>query len=123
MIIIMMTIQIISKPDGRRKWVKSLHRQVNSHDVRSLVSHRDRIYSGGVDSYLTVSSYPARTVTRLPPLPAPGNAVCVAAAARCVLLRMRDHLELWRLGDSGTTTSGAIGTVLPLRTRRSSWSG
>jgi hypothetical protein len=76
-----------------------------------------------VISYLTVSSYPARMVTRLPPLPAPGNAVCVAAAARCVLLPMRDHLELWRLGDSGTTTSGAIGTVLPLRTRRSSWSG
>jgi len=107
-----MHFQIIHKPDGRRKWVKSLHRQVNTHDVRCLLAFRDKIYSGGVDSYLTISAYPARTITKLPPIPA-GSNICVAGESRAVLLRYRDSLEVWRLGQT-SRNSGMIGTVLPL---------
>jgi len=107
-----MHFQIIHKPDGRRKWVKSLHRQVNTHDVRCLLSFRDKIYSGGVDSYLTISAYPARSITKLPPIPFGPN-VCVAGSARAVMLRYRDSLEVWRLGHT-SHNSGMIGTVLPL---------
>jgi hypothetical protein len=55
---------VFRKPDGRRKWVKSLHRVISTHDVRALVSVKDRLYCGGVDTYLTLSNYHGRTVAR-----------------------------------------------------------
>ena len=77
------------KGDGRRKWVKSLHRVISTHDVRSVVSIGDTLYSGGVDSYLSVSSYPThRTTVKVPNLPSPG-CVSLARQARSVLLSFR----------------------------------
>lgn len=110
----LMHFQIIVKGDGRRKWVKSLHRVVSSHDVRSVVCAGDRVYTGGVDTYISHSSYPAaRSLTKVPPLPPPERCLAVASEARAVLLAYLTRLELWRLGRT-TNTSGAIGSVLPL---------
>lgn len=108
----LMHFQIIQKADGRTKWVKSLHRVISSHDVRSLVSAGDRLYSGGVDTYLQVSAYPGRHVTRLPCLPPPSS-ISVASDSRLLLLPFTSRLEVWRLGSSQYLTGG-LGTVLPL---------
>jgi U3 small nucleolar RNA-associated protein 4 len=108
-----MHFQTISKPDGRRVWVKSLHRVVNTHDVRALVSLKDKgIISGGVDSYLTISNYITKAVTRVAATPR-GGISQVAADARVLLLKYRTYLELWRLGDT-EQGSGAVGSNLPL---------
>merc|ERR1719397_1734027 len=82
----LMHFQVVVKGDGRRKWVKSLHRVISGHDVRAVVVGGDgMLYSGGVDSYLGVSQYPAhRTTVKLPHLPR--AAVGVASQARTVLL-------------------------------------
>lgn len=109
----LMHFQIIVKADGRRKWVKSLHRVISSHDVRSVVCSGDRVYSGGVDTYLTHSSYPARSVTKVPCLPSPAQCVGVASKARSVLLTYPTRLEVWQLGST-QYSSGGIGAVLPL---------
>jgi len=109
----LMHFQVILKGDGRRKWVKSLHRVISTHDVRSVVCVGNTLYSGGVDSYLSVSSYPThRTTVKVPHLPTPGS-VSIARQARCVLMTYRDRLELWRLGSTSYSTGG-IGAVLPL---------
>jgi len=109
----LMHFQVIVKADGRRKWVKSLHRVIASHDVRAIVSHGDRLYSGGVDTYLQCSQYPARSVVRLPSLPCPSQGVTVAPESRLLLLSYPHSLELWSLGTSHNSTAG-IGAVLPL---------
>ena len=85
----LMHFQVILKGDGRRKWVKSLHRVISTHDVRSIVCTGDSLYSGGVDSYLSVSSYPAhRTTIKVPNLPQP-SCISLAREARCTLLSSR----------------------------------
>ena len=110
----LMHFQTIVKNDGRRKWVKSLHRVVSSHDVRSVICADNMIFSGGVDTYLTVHQYPSyRTTVRIPPLPASGVGVKIAKESRCILLSYSRSLELWKLGKS-SYNSGAIGSVLPL---------
>ncbi|XP_023334563.1 U3 small nucleolar RNA-associated protein 4 homolog, partial [Eurytemora carolleeae] len=108
-----MHFQTISKPDGRRVWVKSLHRVVNSHDVRALVSQKDkRIISGGMDSYLTISNYVTKSVSRVAATPRGGISE-VAADAGILMLKYRNYLELWRLGET-VQGSGAVGSNLPL---------
>ena len=111
----LMHFQVVVKGDGRRKWVKSLHRVISSHDVRAVVvGGEGMLYSGGVDSYLGVSQYPAhRTTVKLPHLPR--AAVGVASQARTVLLSHPARLEVWRLGTTNTMTGG-LGAVLPLDT-------
>ena len=84
---------MIQKKDGRSKWVKSLHRVISSHDVRSLVSVGERLYSGGVDTYLQVSQYPGRHVNRLACLP-PSPSLAVAPSARLLLLPYSSSLEV-----------------------------
>ena len=80
------------KGDGRRKWVKSLHRVISTHDVRSIVCTGDSLYSGGVDSYLSVSSYPAhRTTIKVPNLPL-HSCVSLARISRCALLSYRSGI-------------------------------
>jgi len=108
----LMHFQIIQKSDGRTKWVKSLHRVISTHDVRSLVSVGDRLYTGGVDTYLQISIYPGRHVIRLPCLPPPSS-VGVATDSNLLLLPYSSRLEVWRLGSTSYHTGG-LGNVLPL---------
>jgi len=108
----LMHFQTISRPGGRTKWVKSLHRVISSHDVRCVVTGGGSLYSGGVDTYLTVHTFPKhRSRLRLPPLLS--NRVQLASSARCLLLSYPRSLELWSLGST-SHTSGPLGTVLPL---------
>jgi len=106
----LMHFQVVTKADGRSRWVKSLHRVISTHDVRALVSVGGALYSGGVDASLTCSTYPGRGVARLPCLPPPAAA---ATEARLLLLPYSSSLELWRLGSTEYQTGG-LGTVLPL---------
>ena len=55
----LMHFQTVTRADGRRKWVKSLHRVISSHDVRVVVSDGSCLYTGGVDTYLTLHTYPS----------------------------------------------------------------
>ena len=108
----LMHFQTVSRAGGRRKWVKSLHRVISSHDVRSVVHGGSCLYSGGLEPYLSVHSFPShRTRLRLPPLSS--SSVLLARTARSLLLCYPDSLQLWRLGNS-SNTSGPIGAVLPL---------
>ena len=110
----LMHFQTVVKNDGRRKWVKSLHRVISSHDVRAVVATDTMMYSGGVDTYLTVHNYPVhRSTVRIPALPPASTGVKLAREARSLLLTYSTSLQLWRLGRSSHTT-GAIGSVLPL---------
>jgi len=110
----LMHFQTIVRNDGRRKWVKSIHRVISGHDVRSVICADNMLYSGGVDTYLTLHNYPTyRTTYRIPPLPPHSTASKIAREARCLLLTYSQALQLWKLGKSNVTT-GAIGSVLPM---------
>ena len=70
------------------------------------------LYSGGVEPYLSLHTFPShRTRLRLPPLSS--SSVHLARTGRILLLCYPDCLQLWRLGDT-STSSGPIGAFLPL---------
>lgn len=90
---------------GRSKWVKSVQRRIHDHDVRALALADGKLLSGGVDSYLAISSYPPRQLVKYPPLlQAPSVSVC--REARCVMLRYLMHLEVWQLGSTAPIQNG-----------------
>jgi len=107
-----MHFQLITKNDGRRKWVKSIHRTPNTHDVRSLVVTKDKMISAGVDTYLTITNYKEKSLTRAPPLPR-GGVIEAAGDTGLILLKYNQSLEIWRLGTTEQNT-GMIGVNLPL---------
>lgn len=54
---------------GRRQWAKGGQRKIHEHDVRALALSLDKkLYSGGIDGYLALSSYPPRVLIKFPPL-------------------------------------------------------
>ncbi|KAK8374495.1 hypothetical protein O3P69_011772 [Scylla paramamosain] len=94
-------------------WIKGNQRSVHTHDVRALaVTATDRVYSGGVDTILTLSYYPPKIVCKFPALP-PLGSISVAQEAESLLLQYSDHVELWRLGAS-SEEGGDSGTFLPI---------
>lgn len=72
----------------------------------------DRLYSGGVDTYLQVSTYPGRSVDRFPYLPR-SSALAVASPARLLMVAYKASLEVWKLGSTDSLC-GALGNLLPL---------
>lgn len=111
----LMHFQTITKNDGKIKWVKSLHRVISSHDVRSVICADKMLFSGGLDTFLTVHQFPShKTTLKIPHLPpASAGPVKLARDARCLLLSYSQSLQLWKLGRTSTNT-GAIGADLPL---------
>ncbi|KAF6203417.1 hypothetical protein GE061_003836 [Apolygus lucorum] len=85
--------------EERRKWVKSIHRVIHEHDVRSLVLVDGKLFSAGVDGYLAMSSYPPKMLVKYPPLLQSPSAYS-ASRAKCLLLRYPQSLVLWKLGGS-----------------------
>lgn len=86
-------------------WMKSVMRSVHTHDVRALALTKDEaLFSGGVDTILTMTSYPPKTVIKFPPQLYPGS-ISVAGEAESILLRYKEHLELWQLGSSSEDSS------------------
>ncbi|XP_045118529.1 U3 small nucleolar RNA-associated protein 4 homolog [Portunus trituberculatus] len=111
-------VQVSRVETGTKKgkvemWVKGIQRSIHTHDVRALVvTATDRVYSGGVDTILTLSYFPPRTVCKFPALP-PLGSISVAREAESLLLQYSDHVELWRLGAS-SKKGGKSGTFLPV---------
>lgn len=61
--------RVIENLGGRRKWAKSGQRRVHDHDVRALaLSSDNKLYSGGVDGYLALTSYPPKLLIKYPPV-------------------------------------------------------
>ncbi|KRT78993.1 WD40 domain-containing protein, partial [Oryctes borbonicus] len=54
--------------EQNEKWVKSIQRKVHDHDVRALLLLNKKLYSGGIDGYLTCSYHPPKTIIRYPPI-------------------------------------------------------
>ncbi|CAH0398773.1 unnamed protein product [Chilo suppressalis] len=89
------------------QWVKNVQRHIHEHDVRCLVLNGDRLVSVGADGYLTLSSYPPKWVMRVPPMiPAPRSSI--SARKKMILLRYKNHLEVWKLGSYATNESGKV---------------
>uniref|UniRef100_V5IC38 Uncharacterized protein n=1 Tax=Ixodes ricinus TaxID=34613 RepID=V5IC38_IXORI len=95
-----------------QKWVKSLQRTNHTHDVRALACAKDWIVSGGMDTYLAISSRTSLTKH----LSFERSAVQLASASGHLVPNGESHLELWQLGSSGSQ-EGAPGEALPLSTR------
>ncbi|XP_054278746.1 U3 small nucleolar RNA-associated protein 4 homolog isoform X2 [Macrosteles quadrilineatus] len=106
------TFEKIQMKDGV-KWVRSIQRRIHDHDVRALAYCHGRLFSGGVDGYLALSSYPPKVHLRYPPL-LQSPCVYLAPEARCLLLRYTTYLELWRLGCTQVSQPANTQHSLPL---------
>lgn len=87
-----------------KSWVKFVQRSVHEHDVKTLQFVGSRIFSGGVDGYLGLSSSSkmkgSHPITRYGPfLESPS---VLAAGKRVLLLKYPNYLEVWRLGVPST---------------------
>ena len=93
--------------------MKSLHRVISSHDVRSIICADHMLFSGGVDTYLTLHQYPAyKTTISIPPSLPCSTGVKVARDARCLLLTYSQSLQLWRRGRSSLSLGGGCRSLL-----------
>lgn len=91
--------KVTLKSSGKSQWVKGIERKLHVHDVRALIEADKKLYSAGVDGYLAISSYPPKNLVKYPPLlQAPCAIIC--RKSRCILLRYKNYLELWRLGSA-----------------------
>lgn len=70
----------------------------------------NKLYSGGVDSYLACSYHPPKTVLKMPPI-LQSPCVHLATEARYLMLRYSKHVEVWTLGRSEDTDSNYRGLV------------
>ncbi|XP_049860370.1 U3 small nucleolar RNA-associated protein 4 homolog [Schistocerca gregaria] len=93
-------VNVKIKGQGRKsRWVKSVQRRIHDHDVRALaLDENGHLFSGGLDGYLAISSYPPKVLVKYPPL-LQGRSVVVAHEACCILLRHHNFVEVWRLGE------------------------
>ncbi|XP_071451575.1 U3 small nucleolar RNA-associated protein 4 homolog [Hetaerina americana] len=105
------------KSDLVSTWVRTYPRRLYDHDVRALVvGHGNRLFSGGIDGYLGISSYPPKTATKYPPIPQ-GKCTILAPKARCVLFRFSEHLEVWRLGTTSKQSTDEDSSVSDIMSR------
>ncbi len=124
----LMTFQQVEKKkelgDGERcvrKWVKSVHRTIHTHDVRAVAASGSKLYSAGVDADLVVNDTAVKSVDKHAPLShgKNGSSALVAAESSLLLLRYPTHLEIWRLGEAADPTPDQqqqqAGSILPLR--------
>ncbi|XP_050534508.1 U3 small nucleolar RNA-associated protein 4 homolog isoform X2 [Daktulosphaira vitifoliae] len=79
------------------KWVRSVNLSAHRVEVKSLIHFKGKLYSGGIDGYLAVSSYPPKLLVKYPPLMP--SSVSLATDARYVMLKYLSHLDIWHLGD------------------------
>ncbi|KAK4308157.1 hypothetical protein Pmani_020125 [Petrolisthes manimaculis] len=99
-------VALESREVGKKeRWIIAVSRNVHTHDIRALVlSNSSKLFSGGVDTILNVSSYsPFKMEISFRAHP-PRGSISVAGAASCLLLKQRERLELWRLGSHFPTS-------------------
>lgn len=102
-------IRVLSKTAIKREestyecWIKYLQREAHWHYVKALVVIGNRVFSGGQDGILCISSINRirMPVIKYPPFPQ-GLAASVAPSDNLMLLRYRHSLDLWRLGTPRT---------------------
>ena len=88
--------------------MKSIQKYVNTHDVHSMIvlpGEINRIISIGVDANLFVDNPVKKSSLNAYPPFQWGNNVTVAPNANILCLRHEHSIEVWRLGNSQTTSS------------------
>jgi U3 small nucleolar RNA-associated protein 4 len=117
---VIMHFQPVVRGDGaKKKWIKSIHRNVHSHDVRSIAATDTTIFSAGIDSLLAVNDIPSRSLAKYPPVPQ-GECVVVASKAGLIVMRHPKFLEVWKLGtpaEGGEDDQRTAGSILPLSSK------
>lgn len=94
-------ITIRKEAQETRQWVRGKGRMIHNHDVHALVWYKKKLFSGGQDGFLTVSSYPPKVVNKYGPFLMPPSAT-ISQELRLILLKYQDYLEVWRLGTTAT---------------------
>ncbi|XP_077300412.1 UTP4 small subunit processome component l(3)72Dn isoform X2 [Arctopsyche grandis] len=79
------------------KWVKNLQRNIHQHDVRAMVMFKNKLFTGGIDGYLAMSSFPPKLLIKYPPI-LPYNAVSFCKESKMICLRYESSIEIWQLG-------------------------
>ena len=104
--------QSMIKGENRVKWMKSIQRYVNSHDVHALTvlpsEMANRIISIGVDANLFVDNPRKKSfLTAYPPVSWGNNAI-LAPEARLLCMKYDQTIEVWRLGQSQPPNSESL---------------
>ncbi|XP_055687780.1 U3 small nucleolar RNA-associated protein 4 homolog [Lutzomyia longipalpis] len=79
------------------KWVKSVEKHLHTHDVKALALNGNNLFSGGVDSHLVVSTFSPTSSKKFAPLLR--QSCGEVTQNRLLLLKHRNHLEIWQLGS------------------------
>ncbi len=93
--------QPVFKANQRRKWMKSISRSVNSHDVHAMIALPGpvhRVVSVGVDGNLFVDNPRRKNLTRSYPPLAWGNQIALASDKQLIGLKYDQVIEIWSLG-------------------------
>ncbi|XP_037721710.1 U3 small nucleolar RNA-associated protein 4 homolog [Drosophila subpulchrella] len=101
--------QIKREESTSERWIKFLQRDAHKHYVKSLVVIRDKIFSGGLDGILTITS--SHKMRGKMSQHAPFLKGCVASLAiteKLLLLRYPRSLHLWRLGSAASQDKDKI---------------
>lgn len=78
-----------------KKWVRTTSYYVHTHDIKALIIEEKRLFSGGVDGCLCVTSFLSKFCSRYGPLLNPPSAAL--ADNGFLLLKQLNHVELWQM--------------------------
>lgn len=101
--------KISNTTSGSEIWTKSTQRSCHTHDVRAIACAGGQLVTGGVDTYLVMSTQ----ASMVKHAPFQRKVVQLAVASQHVLVTYEKELELWRLG-SAAVDEGPPGTRLHL---------
>lgn len=89
------------------KWIKSIQRVIHDHAVKALTMCDEKLFSGGLDGYLALSTYPPKVLIKYSPM-LQSRRVCLAAEAKIILITYDEHLEVWHWSPKATLTHVAM---------------
>ena len=89
----------------RSKWMKSIQRQANTHDVHAMLNLTGirGVVSIGIDANLFVDDPKFKSLKSYPPFQA-GTSVALAPNAGIFALKYEQNIEVWKLGQSAKTS-------------------
>lgn len=82
-----------------KKWVKDINRKIHDHDIHALILNGKQLFSAGTDGYISKSSQPPKTLEKYGPFLS-SSAEVTSDAARLILLKYVNYLEIWQLGKA-----------------------
>ncbi|GIX81684.1 hypothetical protein CDAR_235501 [Caerostris darwini] len=114
------TITSYMKSQSNNKWLRSIERNVHTHDVRALQIVGEYLVSGGDDCNLVFTKYPPKTTIKYYPFCQ--KPYCkVSSSTSCILLTYPDYIEIWTFGpnpsDNDYTPANLL-RVKPKKTER-----